>query len=137
MLIAEALAGAHKLQQVREPSLELLRISRLGGCGDLGVELFERRQLVLGQLVLALGGDPYDHAPAAFSPGSVSCGAAAPEASSAFIFASSESTSLSLVTWSSCRETSSSPASSCMGSSSVPACSSSPTASARAFISSV
>src|SRR5690348_14171851 len=126
---------ANELDQLVERLAELLLVPGVAGRHGLVVELVEHLGVAFGELVLPLGGDPDDHdacpcsalspepepepepEPAPSSP--ALCVDPAP--SSAFILASSESTSLELDSWRSWRSMSSSPAPSWVRSSNVPA----------------
>src|SRR5579859_5491096 len=148
---------AYEVHHLLKDLAELLLVTGLAGGHGPVVQLIQRLDVVLQQLVLALRGDPDDHcaepcegseagaaspacrapesppAPAPSSP----AGGELPVPSSAFIFSSSASTSVELESCLSWRSMSSSPEPSWVRSSNVPAASSSPAAWARAFMFSV
>src|SRR5206468_515238 len=139
--------AANEVQHAPERRLELLLVRRPAHSDHLIVELAELRPRLFWKLVLSLGRYPDDHGACCSCCGDCFCSTPPPEPapsspadpapSSAFIFWSSESTSLeedSSLSW---RSMSSSPWPSAVRSSNVPAASSSPTAPARAFMFSV
>src|SRR5215218_1141810 len=136
VVVVERLAlAAHEVQQLLEPRVEAGLVEGRDGADDGVVELVEPRVVAVVEPVLALVGDPDDHC----WPPSPSCLDCPPEPwpSSAFILASSSSTSLDELSCASWRSMSSWPGPSAVRSSNVPAASSSETASARARICSV
>src|SRR4051794_14507291 len=136
VVVVERLAlGAHHVQELLERRVEGVLVAAIDGGDGRVVELVEPRVVAVVESVLALVRDPDDHA----GPPSGSCLAWSPSPvpSSAFILASSSSSSLEELSWASWRSMSSWPGPSAVRSSNVPAASSSETASARARICSV
>src|SRR5512133_2273228 len=91
------------VEQRGEATLELGVGGRFDRRDDVVVELVESVELVVGQLVLALGGDAHDHDPASFLSPAVRWVGASPAPSWPLSLDSSSSTALSVVSWASCR----------------------------------
>src|SRR3954453_3244698 len=99
--------GPHERRHPREQAGEPGFVARFDGPHRAVVELVERRQLVVRELVLTLAREPDDHAEASLEPPpspapSWPAEPPSPGPSSAFIFSSSESTCEEGVTCASC-----------------------------------
>src|SRR4029079_19576980 len=94
-IVRDMLAGAHEREQLLERLVEAVLVVGVDRGDDGVVELVELRVLTVVQAVLALARDPDDHWASplcSWPPSSCPCGGALPDPSSAFIWASSSST---------------------------------------------
>src|SRR5829696_3318459 len=121
--VDQASLGPHERQQLLEALVKGVLVARLDRLDDGVVEVVEAVGLLVGEVVLALGRDPDDHAwPSCCLPcSSAGVSAPPPSPSSAFIFARSSSTWLCEVSSCSWRSMSSWPPPSRRLSSNAPA----------------